>query len=381
MADQLERPIFSEGEILQAEDLNTAIDQARLRDSRHARQQHRWGIVQGLKLEASGGEITIAPGVAIDSRGREILVPAKERISPQAFPFRGLVDKDDLFPVFLIAVDEELTGDSFLGKCGGATSQRKVDSYELLIQRYREAEKWDAPDEKLLVTDGPDTVPGGALPRVLLGFVQWNVAEDKFTDAPVLDDVNYPRRFAGPRGNVWESNDANALVTLGPTPKGAQDVLTLQVLKSDKLQRLARFDQDGNLYILGELRLEKSGENTSPTDTTPVPIPTGDSARIVSGVASDGTRLPLPEKVTDEDISKERFLLHIFVRPIGLTSGNGAVVIECRVDESRWVRCLVREFSGTTEPVSGETSTLKLLAPRASSVEYLVIAIPKPRPS
>lgn len=376
---ELERPIFSEGEILRAQDLNTAIDQARLRAARHARHQHRWGIVQGLKLAGDKGELTISPGVAIDFRGREILLPLQERISPQAFPFHGMAKEEDLFPVFLIAVDEELPADSFVGRCGGVTGPRKRDSYEILIQRYREAQEWDAPDEDLLVTDGPAPLPGQSrLPRVLLGFIKWDVENQRFSEEIVLDDANYPRRFAGPRGNAWESHEAQTLVMLGPTPKGAQDALTLQVLKAGKAQRLARFDRDGNLYIAGELRLEKTGQTTTPTEPGQT---TGDGTRVVSGVASDGTRLPLPAGVTEEDLEHERYLLHIFVRPVGLSSGNGATAIECQVDEDRRVRCLIRELSGTTDSASGETTGLKLLAPKASSVEYLVIARPKPSQS
>lgn len=378
---EIERPIFSEGEILRAQDLNTAIDQSRLREARHARQQHRWGIVQGLNLQAKAGELTIDPGVAIDFRGREILVPLKERISPQAFPFNGMARKDDLFPVFLIAVDEELTADAFVSRCGGATGQSKRDSYEILIQRYREAQEWELPEQALLVTDGPDPIPGQIrLPRVLLGFVKWDVENERFSEELVLDDALYPRRFAGPRGNVWESQDAAVQVFLGPTPKGAQDALTLQVTKAGKPQRLAHFDLDGNLYITGQLRLETSGQTTTPTEPTTPPPTTGDGTRIVSGVATDGMKLPLPTGVTDANLKD--YFLHTFVRHIDFPSEFGVSVIECRVDEDRRVRCLIRElFAGTTNVDTGSSTGLGLMAPRASSVEYLVVASPKPSQS
>jgi hypothetical protein len=379
---EIERPIFAEGEILRAQELNTAIDQARLRDARHSRHQHRWGIVQGLNLRAAGGLLTIEPGVAIDFRGREILVPQARDISPQAFPFNGMAKEEDLYPVFLIATDEELTPDAFVGRCGGSTGQSKRDSYELLIQRYREAKDWEMPQEPLLVTEGPDSIPGQSdPPRVLLGFVKWDVVNERFSDNVVLDDILYPRRFAGPRGNVWESQAANVHVSLGPTPTGAQDVLSLHMFKAGKPQRLARVDQDGNLYIVGKLILEKSGQPTTPTDPTPPSTPTtGPSVLIKTGVANDGTKLPLPGTLTEDQIGNlGTFHLYTFVRPVATGGPQGSVVIECSVDENRVVHCLVRDVDEVTLPNTSH-KLLVLKEPRASEVEYLVIANPKPKP-
>ena len=379
---EIERPIFSEGEILRAQDLNTAIDQARLRDARHSRHQHRWGIVQGLNLKSVGGVLTVEPGVAIDFRGREILVPQPRDISPQAFPFNGMAREEDLYPVFLIAIDEELTPDTFVGRCGGATGQSKRDSYEILIQRYREAKDWESPKDPLSITDGPDTIPGQSdPPRVLLGFARWDVENERFSDTVVLDDVLYPRRFAGPRGNVWESQSTNVRVTLGPTPTGAQDVMSLQMMKGDKPQKLARVDQDGNLFIVGKLILETSGQPTTPSDPTPPPTPTtGPSVLIKTGVANDGTKLPLPGTLTEDQLGElGSFHLYTFVRPVATGGPQGSVVIECHVDESRVVHCLVRDVDEATPPNS-QQKFLVLKEPRASEVEYLVIANPKPKP-
>ena len=74
MPNTIEQPVFVEGQVLSARDLNTISELSRNRDARHARHSHLWGIVRGLELSVDNGVLKIAPGVAIDSSGAELLV-------------------------------------------------------------------------------------------------------------------------------------------------------------------------------------------------------------------------------------------------------------------------------------------------------------------
>ena len=70
----IERPIFYDGQILDASDLGDSVDYARDQIARHERYGHSWGIYFGfgLKFDSAAGTVTVAAGMAIDGRGREL---------------------------------------------------------------------------------------------------------------------------------------------------------------------------------------------------------------------------------------------------------------------------------------------------------------------
>lgn len=45
------------------------------------RLSHGWGIVGGLEVTVDEGEVVVSPGVAIDCRGQDLVVPAAQRVS------------------------------------------------------------------------------------------------------------------------------------------------------------------------------------------------------------------------------------------------------------------------------------------------------------
>ena len=80
MSDTLpQRPTFSNGQYIGADDLNAAVDYARDKTERLALSGRSWGIAAGLALveitDASGAtQMYIEPGVAWDGYGRAIVV-------------------------------------------------------------------------------------------------------------------------------------------------------------------------------------------------------------------------------------------------------------------------------------------------------------------
>jgi hypothetical protein len=73
---QLDRIVFYSGELLTADDLTTLDDNNRQLRWLHNRSLHNWGIGFGLDVQGARGDtsVTVNPGYAIDSNGREIIL-------------------------------------------------------------------------------------------------------------------------------------------------------------------------------------------------------------------------------------------------------------------------------------------------------------------
>jgi hypothetical protein len=82
----LKRNRFFPGKLLTAEDLALEQEYFRERLKRHNRYLHGFGVVFGLEVSKSGGEIVISPGLAIDCQGNEIVVsePLKQALPAPA---------------------------------------------------------------------------------------------------------------------------------------------------------------------------------------------------------------------------------------------------------------------------------------------------------
>src|SRR5262245_23945563 len=124
MSTQITRPVFSENQILSAADVNGIVNHARGALARHGRILHSWGIASGLQLQAeerqdnSGNyvEVTVSPGIAIDGRGREIVVTEDFRLSEDLFDqlnvAQSVTDPSNppKYPVFIVARDQRQPG-------------------------------------------------------------------------------------------------------------------------------------------------------------------------------------------------------------------------------------------------------------------------------
>src|SRR5690349_18012956 len=120
MSNNIERPIFYEGQVLGAADLEAAVEHGRGQQARHNRGLHTWGIARGLELDDGGKakekkaadgspyrEITLKAGMAIDITGREIVVVEDERLIEDDFFQQGVASGnkedpsgDNWYPVF-----------------------------------------------------------------------------------------------------------------------------------------------------------------------------------------------------------------------------------------------------------------------------------------
>jgi hypothetical protein len=73
----LRRPGFFAGQLLTAEDLSLEQEYIREKQKRHNRMLHGFGIVSGLRVSIAGGNVVIAPGLALDCEGNELVVTAE----------------------------------------------------------------------------------------------------------------------------------------------------------------------------------------------------------------------------------------------------------------------------------------------------------------
>ena len=81
-SQSLKRPNFRSGKLLTPEDLE--LEQQYFRDKlkRHNRSLHGFGIVSGLKVTSKSGQIIVAPGLALDCEGNELVIESVQSIAP-----------------------------------------------------------------------------------------------------------------------------------------------------------------------------------------------------------------------------------------------------------------------------------------------------------
>lgn len=81
-SQSLQRPRFFNGKLITPEDLELEQQYFREKQKRHNRSLHGFGIVSGLRVQASSGQIVVEPGLALDCEGNEIVINARQPIVP-----------------------------------------------------------------------------------------------------------------------------------------------------------------------------------------------------------------------------------------------------------------------------------------------------------
>lgn len=367
MSETPERPVFSEGQVLAAADLNAGVDYARGQLARHERYLHTWGIAAGLRLEGRERQteagvkyqtVTVSAGLAVDGRGREIVVPEAVQLSENEFEQSFVVqsDKAALYPVFLVGVDQQSSQQPLsVGSCASGSASREGEGYE--IRFGRPGDEGDPPPAASAVSDGPGAQGDTAWP-ILLGFVTWDssIGTGKFTGVKFLSDAGTGTQYAGVQADEVVARGGKLQLRTGLKKESGKPALA--VVETDEgselqfgplnaaglLNPVFTVDSKGNLTALGKV----SGALAS------------GNVYVQSGVASDGLVLPLPSGVREEDVAPGKAALHVYVnlRPNGSPppdSANrwGAFPLACEVDAARRVTCLVRWF-GLAAPVAGQ---------------------------
>lgn len=116
----MEKPVrrvnYVEGQILTAADLRAEQEYHRQMRHLHNRALHGSGIVEGLEVEVTGAdEVWVTPGLAIDARGREVVVG-----EPVCLDLRALEEEPDL-PGYVLAAWEEVPDETTVQVDGSFT--------------------------------------------------------------------------------------------------------------------------------------------------------------------------------------------------------------------------------------------------------------------
>jgi hypothetical protein len=370
------RPVFSDGAILGAADLEALGQLDRDRDARHARHLHTPGVAAGLQLTtekratAAGAayvEVTLQPGYGVDGTGRELVVATRLPVSPDQFtgdtPNPVKQPGSDItvwYPVFVHGVDAALAAaNGQLGCQTGSGTSRVAEDVEIEFGR-----PGDASAEQPV--PAPDAGPGDGSWRVLVGFVRLDTTIDRFVAVTATaDGVRVPT--AGARAGLVAGQSGR--IELRPRTAAAAGVPAVVLDDEDggslvfglhtgtgTVTALMSVDTSGNLLVAGTV----GGAQTS------------DSVLVVSGSAFDGTVLPLPAGADPAAIESGAVQLSVLVSPRhpDVTSaphpGDRFAVAECRVDEARRVHCWGTWFppgsAGPTTDVSSACDYLVLLS-------------------
>lgn len=379
MATTIERPSFYEGQILAGADLNAAVDHARGQLARHERHLHLWGIAEGLELvsvdKTAGGvpykDITVSAGAALDSSGRELVLDADTRLPPEAFDQMNLsaaqLPGDVVwYPVFLKGRDTVPPAPALsLARCGSTEPSRVREEAQFDFGRPGDA---SMAQEKVGIAAGPDS--GSATPRrVLLGFVRWDPAIQRFNDvAPARDGVG--RRYAGVRADtVAARGGALALRTRTEVQKGMPGLALTE--EGNGLLAWGPLKADGGVEPV--LSVNAKGDLTIKGKFTGAVTP--GSVQVQSGTFTDGMLLPLPPGITPEMLDEGQAIAHVHLTmhapPGAAPSGDPdwiAVPQECFLDTGRRLRCTVRwlRTAGTPVDLPGQCDYMVLVSVAAS---------------
>ncbi len=136
MSDTLpQRPIFSNGQYIGADDLNAAVAYARDESERQALSGRTWGIATGLALveitDATGAtQMYIEPGIAWDGYGRPVLVIAPAAVT--ADMFAGLPGGNQMVWLTYQAVDTQMIAPGFQTCGAGDPATRVAETYTIM---------------------------------------------------------------------------------------------------------------------------------------------------------------------------------------------------------------------------------------------------------
>ena len=354
MAELVTRPTFYEGQILAPGDLNGSLAYARVGLAQHERYLHTWGIATGLGLVtearatpegAAFVAVTVAAGVAVDPTGRQIVVPEAEALNEGLFDLinGARTEPGAWYPVFLVGQDEELAAAASLGgACDVSAPSRVTESFEVTFGRIGEEQELadQLPPE---VGEGPGGGEAGQRrARVLLGFVQWDEDIKRFRAASTRPEATGPT-YAGVAADSVVARGGQLTLRSRPAADGGKPAV---VIDEDKGGELQFGLQDASGKVAAVFRVTSSGDVIADGKVAGA-VSAG--VHVESGIATDGTLLPLPKGIKPEQVESATAVLHVHVTPRwDDLAGTPIEPIVCTA-EGRRVHCRFKD-GGTSVP-------------------------------
>lgn len=388
MSEPIARPVFFEGQVLAAADLEAAVEHGRGEAARDRRYLHTPGIATGLLLtgqerETAGAspkkyqEVTLGAGVAIDGTGRQVVLAVDTRLDETAFDEQRVQvnDANAWYPVFLRGRDERAPAPSLSpGSCATSGTSRVTEVAEISFGHPGQELDVDSGGTPL-PADGPGD-PNGSL--ILVGFVQWDKTLPRFKKVALEHDGVSPH-YAG---------------VLADEVVSRSGTLALRSSAGANKAALVLDEADG-----GELRF---GSQNAAGLVTPVLTVTakGDviaagsfssglasGTLVESGIVSDGLLVPLPAGVTEDQVASGQVKLHVHLTPRyqglhpALPSTDFVLLpAECRAEgrrvlcRFRWLKLGLPAIPLGSIAVTGAAQTVNL--PPVSMQAFTVIDFP-----
>jgi hypothetical protein len=389
---------------------------------------------------ASWVEVTVSPGMAIDGTGREIVVPDAQLLDERAFERRRVAvgDAEAWYPVMIAGADLGVVPPPSTRKCTPARANRTAEGWQIdfAAPGFETTLTQQKPPN---IDDGAGGAPNTPRWWILLGFVKWDATLRRFT-AVANESNGIARRYVGVRADEITSGSGSLLMRTRDAELARASAAsieegtfgaTLRLGSADSAGRLAQrvtIDSDGTIEsVAGKLALRSgaagiagvpvaalaktpnggtftfglqqatgelaklffvdeqgnltiAGRFTGQAPAASFRAETGvQTMRVETGVAWDGTVLPLPEGVTQQQVDRGEVRLHLQVTPraCGTQPRDGdpsktwiGSTSELSVDRERRVRCRVRWL--------GFASTLQTVDDLAGACDFLVIAVAVP---
>jgi hypothetical protein len=367
MSERIARPTFYEGQILRAADLELGQGYTRGAMARHERYLHTPGIATGLELtvDKSTGvvEVKLAPGIAVDATGRQIVVDRQRTLAAEDLDSLGVLIPADTdpavkpedrpwHPVFLVGHDESSTPPSLSRGCGGGGQPNRTDETYLISYGFPSDRGDDPPS--IEVSDGPDVTPA---PRVLIGYVQWDGVSG-FADAQAIPKAGMSPPYAGARADEVVSRSGT--LSLRADQDGVRDKRPALVLDGERGGEVRFGLQDARGAVKTPVFRVDAAGNVEVSGT--IKSSFNNDLLVESGIVFDGLTVPLPAGVTPDSVDAGQIALHVTVtprrgaelRPPGLATGTYIrESFECRVDGRRvFVRDRWFDVANLTAPIT-----------------------------
>lgn len=378
------RPVFLDGAILAAADLSALQSTARDRDARHARHLHTPGVCSGLELVSeprtttAGKEyvdVTLTAGYAVDGTGRELVVAADQQLSPDRF----LADNPNpppeqgetfsvWHPVFVRGLDATVAGEAQPSTCANGSGRGGVE--EIVEVEFGRPGDTDL-DQPV---PAPDSGPGNAAWRVLVGFVRLDRMINRFHEVGTSAN-GVVVTGAGARAAVVAAPAGQLELRAGAAPSVGVPAVLVGAAQGGSLT-FGTHDGTGGVAPL--LHIDSSGNLTAKGALKGVQA--AGTVRIVSGITSDGTVLPLPVGVDQATIDSGGLEVSILLTPklpdpaTGPSAATSVFVpLRCQVDTDRRVSCSGQWLDLAATPI---------LTPEESiSCDFvLLVAVPEDAP-
>lgn len=362
------RPTFRDGAVLGAADLGSLESTGRDRDARHARYLHTPGVGSGMALATAparteGGQdyvdVTLGAGYAVDGTGRELVLATDLQLSPDRFlsdnPNPPLEPQETFtvwHPVFVRGFDQALAGAPTRAQCANGPGRGGIEELvEVEFGRPGDSDR-DQP------VPAADAGPGDGAWRVLVGFVRFDTGINRFTAVGTsADGVSVTR--AGAAASLVAGVGRVELRTRAAAEAGVPVVL----LNSAPAASLTFGTHDGSGGVAPLLTVDASGNVTA--SGTLRGVQAAGTVRVVSGTASDGTVLPLPEGVDQAAVDSRALVVSVLVTPHLPPPRAGLFFVPtvCEVDADRRVSA-----TGSWVDVAASSVTAE-----AASCDFLVV--------